>query len=105
MPGTTETRPGTLDLPGLDDLVDIRDGVSINGPWIVILYNCDCHSFDDVAETLVKAIECTIDEAYAIAFRVHTEGRAIVFSGSFEECERVASVISTAKLQVETDRA
>lgn len=103
-PGVIE-EPGTLDLPGFDEIPDIRRGVEINGPWMVILYNCDCHTFDDVIDILQKAIGCTVEEGFAIALRVHTEGRAIVYSGSRDECERVMRIIASVRLQVEMDRA
>jgi ATP-dependent Clp protease adapter protein ClpS len=110
MPTTIEkpdvlTPPSTFDLPGLNELTDIRDGLNITGPWVVILYNCDCHTFDDVIEVLCIATGCTVDEAAALALRVHEEGRAIVFDGTQAECERVAEIIGSVKLQVETDRA
>lgn len=97
--------PSHLDMPGLDELSDIRDGVEINGPWVVILYNDDWHTFDDVIEILQKATGCSVEEGLQIALRVHVEGRAICFSGTQEECERVAKIIASIRLQVETDRA
>ena len=103
----TETveRPGTLDLPGLDELEEIRDGADIRGPWIVILYNCECHTFEQVESILQKATGCSLEKAEAIAWEVHTRGRSICFSGTQEECERVARIIASIRLQVETDRA
>jgi len=97
--------PGTLDIPGFHELDDVRDGADIQGPWIVILYNCDCHTFDDVISILQKATGCSQEKGLAIAIEVHTRGRAICFSGSREECDRVASIIASVRLQVETDRA
>ena len=75
-----------------------------HGPYIVILYNCDCHSFEQVEEQLQKAIGCTLEKAEAFAMEVHTTGRSIVFSGSDAECEKVANVLREIKLQVETDK-
>ena len=97
--------PGSLGLPGLDALEDIRHNADIQGPWIVILYNCECHTFDDVIGILQKATGCSVEKGFAIALEVHTKGRSICFSGSREECERVASIIASIRLQVETDRA
>jgi hypothetical protein len=73
----TETveRPGTLDLPGLYEEDDVRDGADIRGPWIVILYNCDCHTFQDVESILQKATGCSLEKAQAVALEVHTRGR------------------------------
>lgn len=103
-PTIVET-PSTYELPSLGDWTDIREGLDINGPWIVILYNCECHTFDDVIGILQVATGCTVDEAEFLALKVHHEGRAIVFDGTHEECDRVARIIGSIRLQVETDRA
>lgn len=100
-----EEKPGSLGLPGFEELDDIRSGSGVNGPWMVILYNCDCHTFEDVIGILQKAIGCTVEQGFALALEVHTRGRAVVFSGEREECDRVASIIASIRLQVETDRA
>ncbi len=105
MPTETIEAPDILGLPGLNELDDIRDGAEINGPWIVILYNCDCHTFDDVIGILQKATGCSVEKGFQIALEVHTKGRAICYSGTLEECDRVAGIISSIRLQVETDRA
>lgn len=104
-PISPDFTPSHLGMPGLDELTDIRDGFDLTGPWIVILYNDDWHSFDDVIAILQKATGCSYDDGEMIAWRVHTEGRAICFSGTKEECDRVAAIIATVRLQVETDRA
>jgi ATP-dependent Clp protease adaptor protein ClpS len=103
-PDTIE-RPGTLDLPGLNEWDDVRERADIQGPWIVILYDCDCHTFDQVETILQKATGCSLEKAEAVAMEVHTTGRAVCYSGSREDCERVAKIIASIRLQVETDRA
>jgi len=76
-----------------------------DGPYVVILYNCDCHTFEQVEEQLQKAIGCTLEKAEAFAMEVHTTGRSVVFSGSDAECEKVANVLRQIRLQVETDKS
>jgi ATP-dependent Clp protease adaptor protein ClpS len=76
----------------------------IGGPRMVILYNCDCHSFDEVILQLVRATGCHQAKAEQIAEEAHHLGRAVAFSGDEEECERVAAVLASIGLQVETDR-
>ncbi len=97
--------PGSLGLPGWDDIEDIRHGADISGPWIVILYNDEEHTYDDVILILQKATGCSVEKGFAIALEVDTKGRAICYSGSKEECDRVAAIIASIRLQVETDRA
>lgn len=69
-------------------------------PWLTILWNCDCHSFEQVARQLVKAIGCSHDDAMGIAWRVHNEGKAVVRVAPRSECERVARILGEIGLQV-----
>jgi ATP-dependent Clp protease adaptor protein ClpS len=74
------------------------DGTTIRPPWNTILFNCECHSFDQVARQLVKAIRVSYDQGMAIAFIVHTQGKAVVYTGHRERCEAVAMVLESIKL-------
>ena len=69
-------------------------------PWITFLWNCDCHTFEQVANQLVKAIGCSHDEGMQIAWRVHTEGKAAVRVAPRPECDRVARVLGEIGLVV-----
>jgi ATP-dependent Clp protease adaptor protein ClpS len=91
----------TIIQPDLTEDIDIRQG----GPWIVILYNDDYHSPDEVIMQVQKATGCSLEKAVAIMLEAHTTGRAIAYTGTEEECERVAGVLRQIRLQVETDRA
>jgi ATP-dependent Clp protease adapter protein ClpS len=91
-PGETETRPLTEE--------EGEQDTALSPPWITILWNCDCHTFDDVAAQLVKAIGCSYDDGMAIAWRVHNEGKAVVRIGSRSECERVAAILREIGLRV-----
>jgi ATP-dependent Clp protease adapter protein ClpS len=91
----------TIVRPNLDEEVEIRQ----SGPWVVILYNDDHHNFDEVILQLQKATGCSLEEAEAITDEAHSSGRAIAYTGTQEECERVAGILRQIRLQVETDRA
>ncbi len=99
MPTDTEIQiqvsPGILDQ--LDDRVD--------SPWVVILYNDDWHSYEQVVFQVQKATGCTLEKAVWITQEAHTTGRAVAYTGTLEECERVAGILRAIKLQVETDKA
>jgi ATP-dependent Clp protease adapter protein ClpS len=69
-------------------------------PWITVLWNCDCHTFEQVARQLVKAIGCSYDDGMAIAGRVHHDGRAVVRVAPRPECERVAGILAEIGLRV-----
>ena len=69
-------------------------------PWMTILHNCECHTFEQVEDQLIKAIHCTLSRARAIAYEVHTKGQSIVYEGPRERCEAVADVLGSIGLLV-----
>ncbi|ARA91774.1 MAG: ATP-dependent Clp protease adaptor ClpS [Bacteroidetes bacterium] len=93
-------RPAT---PETDVLVDVATDERLDDPWRVILYNDDIHSFDEVILQLVKATGCTPARAEELAWRVHTQGKAAVFEGSFEDCFRVQGVLREIQLVTEIE--
>ena len=88
----TVTRPATAPETGAD--------TAVPPPWVTILWNCECHTFEQVANQLIKAIGCSYDEGMAIAWRVHNDGKAVVRIGPRAECERVARILAAIGLQV-----
>ncbi len=76
------------------------DGSSRGLPWLTILFNCDCHSFDDVAIQLMKAIRVPYSQGKAIATIIHNTGSAVVYTGHRERCEAVAMVLESIGLRV-----
>jgi ATP-dependent Clp protease adaptor protein ClpS len=78
-------------------------GAATAKPARVILYTDDWHTFDDVITQVVKARACDAAAAEVHAWRVHTEGRSLVFHGPRADCERVAGVLREIRLQVEVD--
>ena len=75
------------------------------GPWVVILYNDDWHPIDMVIAQVQKATGYSLEKAMWVTNEAHTTGRAVAYTGTLEECERVATVLRAIKLQVETDKA
>ena len=73
---------------------------TVEPPWITILWNCDCHTFEQVARQLMKAIACSYDDGMAIAGRVHNDGKAVVRVGAKTECERVSRILGEIGLRV-----
>jgi ATP-dependent Clp protease adaptor protein ClpS len=79
---------------------DVDDATALQPPWITILWNCDCHTFEQVAHQLVKAIGCSYDDGMAIAGRVYNDGKAVVRVGPKSECERVGRILAEIGLRV-----
>lgn len=68
----------------------------------VYLFNCDCHTFEQVITQLVKAVPgMRRAEAEEIAWRVHTQGLAEVYRGGAPECDRVAKILAEIGLIVQ----
>ena len=99
------TSPAVEALPDIATEKSLQTTLPGDGDWVVILYNCDCHTFEDVIDVLQRATGCTEDVAEFLAYKVHLDGRAIVFRSNRDKCERVAGIIGSIGLQVETDRA
>jgi ATP-dependent Clp protease adapter protein ClpS len=91
--------------PVLEPIVEQDQAARTRRPWIVILYNDDWHPYDAVVFQVQKATGCSLEEAEWITYEAHTTGRAIAYTGTMEECERVATVLREIRLQVETDAA
>ena len=73
-----------------------RHGFSCNA----ILFNCSCHSFDEVERQLIKAIHCSLAQARKFSWEVHNAGKAVVYTGPRERCEAVAYVLEDIGLIV-----
>lgn len=78
----------------------VDDGATGVSGWRVVLFNCECHSFDEVERVLIQATHCTIARAREISHEVHTRGSAVVYKGARERCEAVADVIGRVGLVV-----
>ncbi len=87
-----ETTPEVEEVEGTD--------VALAPPWVTILHNCDCHTFDDVVRQLIKAISCSEDRAWEIAWEVHNTGKSVVKVGPETECVRVGNILGAIGLIV-----
>jgi len=72
--------------------------------WKTILLNCHCHTFQDVALQLMKAVRCSYDKGMQLANVVHHTGSAVVYSGPKERCEAVAAVLEDIGLVTQVDQ-
>ncbi|MBM3463988.1 MAG: ATP-dependent Clp protease adaptor ClpS [Armatimonadetes bacterium] len=98
MPPATITHP-TITHP------DVDQEKKLQHPWKVILYNDDVHSMDEVVFQIQKATGASLEKATMIMEEAHRCGRAVAYSGSKENCQKVAAVLRQIRLQVEVDNA
>ncbi len=67
----------------------------------VFLFNDNYHTFDDVIMQVRKALGCSDDKGAAVAWEVHTRGKALVFEGEMLECLKVSSVLEEISLHTQ----
>jgi len=84
--------------PQVDEL-DATD-VQVAPPWMTVLHNCDCHTFEEVVTQLMKAIACSEERGWELAWQVHNTGKAVVKVGAETECVRVGNVLASIGLVV-----
>jgi ATP-dependent Clp protease adaptor protein ClpS len=82
---------------------DPLEGVSVLEDFIsrVMLYNDNYHTFPEVIVQVRKAIGCSKDEGAAVAWQVHTRGKALVYEGEMMDCLKVSSVLEEIALHTQ----
>jgi ATP-dependent Clp protease adapter protein ClpS len=68
---------------------------------MVVIFNNDTNSMEDVVEVLMRATGCDIQEAYIETWEAHTFGKAPVHFSAREECEEAAAEISAIGVKTE----
>ena len=71
--------------------------------WHVLLFDCNCHSYDEVVEGLLEAIGCTVDQAIQYALVAEEFGCVSIFEGSYEDCKKIARPLLRIGLRVEVE--
>ena len=72
--------------------------------WSVILFNCNCHTFDDVIEQLMTALGCSSEKASQLTYVADQFGSVKVYEGSKEDCDKVADIIGGTGLVVKVSQ-
>ena len=105
------TRVEPIRKPGLDLLE--KDEVKTKRPsmWNIVLYNDDYTSMEFVVFVLTKVFHRSTEGALALTFAVHTQGRGIAGTYTFEVAEQkqyevlLMAKIEEHPLRVEVERA
>ena len=104
-------RVGPITKPGLDPLE--KDEVKAKRPsmWNIVFYNDDYTSIDFVIFVLTKVFHRSTEDALALTLVVHTKGKGIAGTYTFEVAEqKQCEVLLMAKIEehplwVEVERA
>ncbi len=67
----------------------------------VIVYNCDCHTYQQVIDLFCRCIPgMTPTKAFELAYRIDHQGEAVVFNGETGEAEGIAAKLAGGGLRV-----
>jgi len=81
--------------------VQADDPATGSGEHVVIVYDNDYNTFDEVISILMQATGCSVQEASMETWEIHHLGKSVVHHGSRAECERAARIIATIGIRVE----
>ena len=87
---TKEKHEGQIEVAVLEDKENV-----------IVLFNDDVNTFDDVIDALVYACDHTPIQAEQCATLVHYKGKCTVKSGSYEDLEPRCSMLLEAGLSAE----
>lgn len=86
----------TIERPDVD-----QDNSNQSESWIVVVYNNEYNTYDEVMMILMIATHCNEEEAYIETWEVDQLGKSVVHVAGQEECETVASIIRQIGIEVE----
>ncbi len=84
-----------------ETIEDIETGTGDGLEARVVVYNCDCHTFEQVIRLFCEVIPGMNEaRAFELAYRIHTQGQAVVYSGEWKTSEGIAQRLSAGGLKV-----
>jgi len=95
----SQVKPGRSPGVETEEQTEVED--SVDTPWRLILFDDDIHTFDEVIHQLIKALGCSVEKAKEMTYKVHNDGKALVYEGAFEECLKINSVLQEIQLITE----
>jgi ATP-dependent Clp protease adapter protein ClpS len=74
------------------------------GRWMVVIFNNETNSMEEVVEILMVATGCNEQEAEIEMWEAHTFGKAAVHFATKIECEEAARIIASVGIKTEVAR-
>jgi len=91
--------PGVLEIPVTVDEETIGTGDGLEAR--VTVYNCNCHTYQQVIQLFCAAIPgMTPEKAFELAWKIDHQGSAVVFEGDRTVAERIAKHLAGGGLRV-----
>jgi ATP-dependent Clp protease adapter protein ClpS len=81
------------------DLFDETSQSSLD-EYVVIVFNNEVNTWNEVILILQKATGCSLEEAEMETWEIDNTGRSVVHHGDQAECERAAAIIATIGIRV-----
>jgi ATP-dependent Clp protease adapter protein ClpS len=87
--------------------IQLVDETEVQGPdtgvggWVVVVYNNDVNTWDEVISVLRRATGCTEEQAEIETWEIHNLGKSVVHHGRQGECERAAAIIRSIGIKVD----
>lgn len=85
-------------MPDLGTSTLIEEDLSTETPWVAVLYNDPVNRTSYVAHTLQEVLEIPAEEAERLMLLAHSEGKAAVKNGTFEEVDVIVKKLGAATL-------
>ncbi len=84
-----------------DVIEDIQTGSGTGFEARVVVFNCDCHTYQQVIDLFCRFIPgVTATKAFELAYRIDQEGEAIVYTGATEQAKDIAVKLAGGGLRV-----
>ena len=80
----------------MEEPAEVLDEISetgVNFGGTVTLFNDSIHTFEEVSNQLILALNCSEKKAFELAYIADTRGSVIVYTGDMEEAVRISSVL------------
>ena len=75
-------------MPKTDEQLDLRDAVSLDRPWITIVWDDPVNLMSYVSYVFRSYFGVSAEEAERLMLQVHNNGKAVVATGNREAMER-----------------
>jgi hypothetical protein len=85
-------------LPELEDAALSHLG---GAEWVVIVFDNDVNTYEEVMTVLIYATGCSAEEAYIEAWEIDHLGKSVVHHADEMDCQRVAAIIAQIGIRVE----
>ena len=83
---------------GLGVLERAEESLQADTPWVVLLWNDPVNLMGFVSGVLQEVLKCTPEEADSHMMKAHMEGKAVVFTGTTDKAQTIATALSTYSL-------